>query len=80
MKPLGTSNYRQHIPIFIVKDGLHRLLRSFVTENKVGNMAHPSFPLYLALLACLAFYASPVAAFGAGNIGKRYLVSMTCST
>ena len=64
------SYYRQHIPIFIVKDGLHRLLRSVIVKI-IGNMAHPSFPLYLALLACLAFYASPVAAFGAGNIGMR---------
>ena len=34
-------------------------------------MTYPSSTLYLALFAFLAFYASPVAAFGAGNIGKQ---------
>ena len=35
-------------------------------------MAYRSSTLCLALFAFLAFYASPVAAFGAGNIGKRW--------
>ena len=35
-------------------------------------MAYPSSTLSLALFAFFVFYASPVAAFGAGNIGKLY--------
>lgn len=34
-------------------------------------MTYPHSTLCLTLLAFLAFYASPVAAFGAGNIGKQ---------
>ena len=35
-------------------------------------MGYRSFPLCLALLF-LVFYASPVAAFGAGNIGQQQI-------